>query len=56
VGEEKGKDNCNEDCKEKGRTHRCWEKETFATYEGSVGCKEKSCREEVDPPSLHLER
>ena len=44
VGKDKGKDNCSEDCKEKGRTHRCWKKETFATYEGSVGSKKKSCR------------
>jgi hypothetical protein len=41
VGKEKGKNGCNEDCKEKGRTYRCRKKETFATYEGSVGSEEK---------------
>ena len=31
-------------CKEDGRDHTGWKKETFATYEGSMGSKEKSCR------------
>jgi hypothetical protein len=48
VGKEKGKDNCNEDCKEKGRTHCCWKKEAFPTYESTLGSTPKNRSDEVD--------
>jgi hypothetical protein len=48
VGTEKGKGNCNEDCKEKGWTYSCGEKEAIPTYEGTLGSAAESHSEEVD--------
>jgi hypothetical protein len=48
VGTEKGKDNCNEDCKEKGRTYSCGKKEAIPTYESTLGSAAESHSEEVD--------
>jgi hypothetical protein len=45
MGEEKGRNSCCKDCKEKGRNYFCGTKKAFTADEGAVGGKKESPEE-----------
>ena len=47
MGQEKGKDNCGQDCEKEGRNHCGWPQTALAAYESTLGGTQKSKRKEV---------
>ncbi len=48
MGQAKRRNNCGEDCQEKGRNYRGWKETALAAYESALGGTQKSGPKEVN--------